>query len=224
MDSHGTTHTTTEGIRDSVHDFYSDLYGPKVSDNATGNFFMQHLQLSLSEEDKEVLEGDLVLADLKRAILSLPKGRSPGSDGIPVELYATFWDLVGSDLLEVFRCSMREGLLPNSLRGGCIRLIYKKKGDRADVKNWRPISLLNVDFKILSKTLFLRLRPVVSTVVESDQTCGIPGRKISDNLCFVRDVLSYVKDRGLSLCLLNLDQEKAFDRLNHSFMFQVLKH
>ncbi|KAJ1098372.1 hypothetical protein NDU88_003484 [Pleurodeles waltl] len=91
MDSHGTTQTTTEGILDSVHYFYSDLYGAKVSDNATVNFFMQHLQLSLSEEDKKVLEGDLVLADLKRAMLSLPKWRSPGSDGIPVELYATFW-------------------------------------------------------------------------------------------------------------------------------------
>ncbi|KAK6471301.1 hypothetical protein HHUSO_G29651 [Huso huso] len=107
------------------------------------------------------------------------------------------------------------------MREGCISLLYKK-GDKKEIKNWRPVTLLCVDLKILSKVVFLRLQSVISSVVNSDQTCGIPGRLLTDSLALVRDIIEYVKDRNVPLCLLSLDQEKAFDRLNHSFIMSIL--
>lgn len=71
------------------------------------------------------------------------------------------------------------------------RLLYEKD-DRRDLKNWRAISLLNVDYKICSKAPAIRLSKVLSTTIHPDQTCSVPGRSIFENLLLLRDVLDYV--------------------------------
>ena len=71
----------------------------------------------------------------------MAKGKSPGSDGLPMEFYVAFWDLFGGDLVNVFNASLEAGLLPFSQLEALIALIFKK-GDHLDHKNWRPISLL----------------------------------------------------------------------------------
>ena len=82
------------------------------------------------------------------------------------------------------------------------------------LKNWRPISLLNVDYKILSKALTTRLSRVLSSIIREDQTCSIPGRTIFDNLALFRDTLDYISVTDETGILVNLDQEKAFDRVD----------
>lgn len=77
------------------------------------------------------------------------------------------------------------------MRQSITRLLYKKD-DKRDLKNWRPISLLNVDYKICSKALAIRLSKVLSTITHPDQTCSVPGQSIFDNLILLRDVLDYV--------------------------------
>jgi len=91
-------------------------------------------------------------------------------------------------------------------------VIYKK-GDRKSLKNWRPISLLNVDYKICSKAISVRLSKVLEFIVDPDQTCSVPGRKISSNLHTLRDILDYIDRTGETGILVSLDQEKAFDRV-----------
>lgn len=108
------------------------------------------------------------------------------------------------------------------MRMGCITLLYKK-GERSDLSNWRPITLLNVDYKILAKAITLRLRGVMASVVHPDQTCGVQGRTCALNLCLIRDVLSKAEEQNVPVALLSLDQEKAFDRTSHNFLFSVLE-
>lgn len=78
--------------------------------------------------------------------------KSPGSDGLPVEFYRAFWHILGSDLVDVLSDSFSAGSLPPSLRSALISGIFKK-GDRLNCKNWRPISLLNVDYKLCAQAL-----------------------------------------------------------------------
>lgn len=92
------------------------------------------------------------------------------------------------------------------------------------MKNWRPISLINVDYKICSKAISLRLSKVLDSVVDPDQTCYIPGRSIVSNLLLLRGTLDHIEPTGEAGVLVSLDQEEAFDRVNRSFLLNLLEH
>ena len=86
----------------------------------------------------------------------MAKRKSPGTDGLPAEFYLASWDILGPDLVEALNASFDSGLLPLSQRDALISLVFKKS-DRLLHKNWRPISLLSVDYKICARALAGRL-------------------------------------------------------------------
>ena len=129
--------------------------------------------------------------------------------------------LLGQDLVEILNYSYEHGQLSGLQKQGIIRLLYKKD-DPLLLKNWRPISLLNIDYKICTKVLANRLKKVLSVIQSEDQTCGVPVRSIYDNLFLLRVTLDYIDHKQLSAALISLDQEKAFDRINHGFLQRVL--
>ena len=90
-------------------------------------------------------------------------------------------------------------------------------------KHWRPISLLNVDYKIATRSVAGRLLRLIASVVSPDQTCGVPGRSISENLTTLRDLVSYAEMENIPVALLSLDQEKAFDRVDWAFLSRTLE-
>ena len=89
-------------------------------------------------------------------------------------------------------------------------------------KNWRPISLLNTDYKLASKAITECLKNVMSSIVHQDQTCGVVGRSIFSNLHLIRDVLDMIDKTNETGILVTLDQEKAFDRVDHEFLMRTL--
>ncbi|XP_044227204.1 uncharacterized protein LOC122995885 [Thunnus albacares] len=153
--------------------------------------------------------------------MSLQSGRAPGIDGLPVDFYKSFWSVLGEDLLEVVTSSLERGRLPLSCRRAVITLL-PKKGDLQELKNWRPVSLLCTDYKILSKVLASRLREVMASVIHTDQTYCVPGRLISDNVTLIRDVLEVSSSLAVDTGLISIDQEKAFDRVEHQYLWQTL--
>ena len=128
---------------------------------------------------------------------------------------------MGPDLVEVLNASFDSGLLPFSQQGALISLIFKK-GDRLLHKNWRPISLFNVDYKFCARALAGRLLRVIHHVVARDRTCGVPHRFIGENVALLRDVVHYANDADLPLAILSLDQDKAFHRDNWPFLQSTL--
>ena len=98
-----------------------------------------------------------------------------------------------------------------------------KEGEKKDLKNCRPISLLFVDYKIGTRALAAQLQKVLSSVLHKDQTCGVPGRSIFSNLYLIRDLIEYCSAKNLPLAIISLDQEKAFDRVNWNFLDRVLQ-
>ena len=90
------------------------------------------------------------------------------------------------------------------------------------MKCYRPISLLNIDYKIIPKIITIRLGKVLPKIIGIDQTCSVKGRSIFDNLHLLRNVIDYIDQKNLSACFICLDQEKAFDRVSRSYMFDTL--
>ena len=115
------------------------------------------------------------------------------------------------------------GALSGSQRTGLITLICKDKDAAADLSNWRPITLLNYDYKIISKVIYMRLQNVISSIINIDQTCGIRGRSILDNLHLMRNIIDYANDKNIKAAVLSLDQSKAFDRVSHEYLFATLR-
>ncbi|KAI8521375.1 hypothetical protein Bbelb_011290 [Branchiostoma belcheri] len=217
----GDTVSSREGILDTFEDFYSNLYRAGETDGQEQASFLDHLEASLSDSSRNFLDRPLSLEELGAALKEMAHSKTPGSDGLPMEFYQQFWPTLGQDLLDVLNEGLNEGLLSTSQREGVVTLL-DKKGDPLDPANKRPISLLNVDYKILSKTMTNRLKSVVSEVVHTDQSCGIPGRTIEDSTTLLRDIAAYVDSKNSPCVLIALDQEKAFDRVDHKYLIEVL--
>ena len=101
-------------------------------------------------------------------------------------------------------------------------LLYKDKGDLDDLANYRPISLINSDVKLITKVLTERLKHVLPTIIHHSQT-AIDSRKIDHSIHMIRDLIDYANEQNMDACLLFIDQEKAFDRVNHDFLFKIME-
>jgi hypothetical protein len=149
-------------------------------------------------------------------------GKSPGLDGFPAEFYQRFWPLLGQDYVDVMNYGYSVGRLSASQRSGVITLLHKR-GDRLDMKNWRPITLLCVDYKIAAKVIANRLLQVIQFLVHDNQSCGVPGRNPILNNRLLKDIVSEINRCGLGGAILSLDQEKAFDRVEWPYLQRVLE-
>ena len=214
--------TSSAEILDEAATFYEELYANEPIDMDCQEHLLSSIDMCLSDVERESLEGALDNESCFAALSAMKKFKTPGLDGLPAEFYQCFWSKLGDDLVDVLNYSLFNGLFPESMRLALISLLFKK-GDRLDLKNWRPISLLNVDYKIGTKTLANRLKTVLPSILNEDQTCGVPGRSIFDNLRLVRDSICYVEQKGNSLAIVKIDQEKAFDRVSWEFLQKILE-
>ena len=102
--------------------------------------------------------------------------------------------------------------------------LIPKDDDPLDIKNYREISLLNVDYKIITKALTIRLSKYMTFLIHTDQKCGVKGRNIQELNHLIRDIITLAHDNNLSNLILSLDQTKAYDRVSHSFLHKILEH
>ena len=110
-----------------------------------------------------------------------------------------------------------------SQRQAVITLIQKKDHDRCDLTNWRPISLLNLDAKIVSKVIAEQMKCLLPELIHNNQSVYIPGRNISENIRSILDIMEYTKVKKLPGLLLFIDFEKAFDSLEWDFLENCLE-
>ena len=208
-------------IRKRAVSFYKELYKKEIpQDGVDNSAFLNNLP-QLSEEANADLERPLTLEELYSALQTMDSGKASGLDGLPVAFYKSFWAELGTDVLTVLSDSLSEGQLPLSCRRAVLTLI-PKKGDLSDIRSWRPVSVLCTEYKLLSKALAIRLGDVLGQVIHPDQTYCVPGRLIQNNISFIRDIVDLGKSFNLEFGLVSIDQEKAFDRVDHSYLWSTL--
>ena len=150
--------------------------------------------------------------------------KSPGSDGLNAEFYNAFWPSIGNLVVESLNTSFERGELSPSQKRSIITLLAKSDSDRQLLKNWRPISLLNIDYKIASNVLAYRMKTVLPTLIHQDQVGYLKGRQITDAVRNVADTIHYTDIKNNPGLLLFLDFRKAFDTINFEYILKCLKH
>ena len=211
-------------INQEFKHFYQKLYSSEAqfSKNDLDSFFADLDLPKLTEQQTRLIDSLFTLTEIYDALKEMKHGKSPGLDGIPPELYLTFWDELGPLLLEMFQQAIMKGSFNRDISTAIISLLQKKGKDGTICANYRPLSLLNGDLKLYAKVLARRLETTLPTLVHPDQTGFVKQRFASDNL---RRLL-HIIDRApkTSTCaVLSLDAEKAFDRLEWEYLWYTMK-
>ena len=213
--------TDLEKLPEVAASFYRRLYTPDTPTDAEAiELMLEQLDADheVAQVDADELEKHCTMEELLAALKRTASHRSPGEDGLPYEFYRVFWEQIGPLLLEVIKESFARGKLPRSCRTGVIKLLYKK-GDKEDLRNWRPLSMLNCDYKLAASVLASRLGRVAGQLIYTEQTGFIKGRNIGENVLLMQSVLDLEHKSG---CVLMLDQEKAYDRVSWGFIDRAL--
>ena len=212
---------------EEIKSFYENLYSS--SKNATNEAFQeftgsisQHIPM-LSQDQCNEIEGVLTLDECWAALKSMGTGKSPGEDGFTVEFYRCFFDILGNDLLNSLNAAYENGEMSISQRRGVITLIPKENSDPRELSNWRPITLLNVDYKIASKAIASRIEKFLPLLINSNQTGFMKGRYIGQNIRLINDIMEQTELQGIPGILLLLDFRKAFDTIEWGFIRQTLR-
>ena len=212
-------------IMKEVEVFYSSLYktdNSKIPNDVSNTFLLSQAIPKLSNEEAMACEGRLTLAECFKSLRSFQSNKSPGNDGLTVEFYNAFWESLGKLLVDSLNCSFDKGELSNSQKQAIITLIEKKDKDKRKISNWRPISLINVDVKIGSKAIALRLQTVLPRIIHHNQHAYVKGRTINDAIRTIDDILVYTERYGINGKMLAIDFQKAFDSVNRNFLFSTL--
>lgn len=191
-ESDGTIVSNIAGLCDSISSFYSGLFSSKPTDAAGRESLLSNICSTLTPEQDSSCDGLLSVGECRSALSGMAKRKAPGSHGLPMEFYVKFWDVLGNGCLSL---SQRSGVISLSLT----------KGDQLDIRNWRLISLFNVDYTLASRVIAGRVLKVIQLVVDKYQTCGVPGRFIGENVAFLRDVIDYATQSDVPVAILSLE-------------------
>ncbi len=179
------------------------------------------MQGSLSEEEKVGCDADFTAMEFESQLPHINKESSPGMDGISNLFYVLYWGVIGEDFVEMSNTILQSDTCCVSQYMGLIILLYKD-GDRENLSNWRPITLLNTDYKLIERVIAQRMKTVLPNLVNSDQCGYIKGRYIGDAARLNEDIITHCEDVNEAGAVLFIDQSKAFDRVEWEWLNLVL--
>ena len=217
----GKTITDPNEILREEESFYKTLYTEPHNNNVENSFFNDEIIPQLSPESRNKCDLILTEGDLAKALRDLPNNKTPGSDGISTEFYKFFWPDVKDIVTDSIHYALDNKQLSIDQKRGILTLIPKKDKDLRHLKNWRPLSLLNTDYKILTKALASRLQDVIPEIVSPNQTGYIKGRYIGENIRTIYDIIEYTSLKNIPGMIVMLDFEKPLI-VSHGNFF--LKH
>ena len=224
----GASLTSQLDISRHVVDFYRKLFSSRDPHMTDIQQYLENSKLEkIDTPTSESIDRPIDIDELTKIVESLKTNKSPGWDGLSSEFFIKFWVELGPTLLKVLDEAYETMLLPPSMRIGVISLIPKPKPppELKHIKNWRPITLLNTDYKILTHAIKSRIMQAVPKLISNSQSGFQPGKSTCDNLILMYLVLEYYDshpdEEGL---LLEIDYARAFDSVEFEYLFETLKY
>ena len=218
------TNDETE-INNHIYSFFNYLYKETLS--FSGNNLETYLNTisfpKLTKGKSKTLGGGITEKELLIALQSMENNKSPGNDGLTKEFYITFWNEVKVPLILAIEKAYLVKQLGAWQKEAVIKLIEKKGRNKRYIQNWGPISLLNVDVKLISKALAERLKNVLPEIMSPNQNAYVKNRCISEGGRLISDLLEMSKVLNKECFFVTIDIEKAFDSVNHHFLIVILE-
>ena len=194
----------------------------KDIDSVDRQYIANNLSSTLTEKERKELEVELSYEELTIAIKSMKKGKTPGSNGFSSDFFRVFWNMLGTFLYRAFKTCRSKGELLATHQVSLITLIPKSGQTNHSLKGWRPISLLNVDYKIISTAIASRFKKVINRIISSSQTAYIKNRFIVENSRLVYDVISHINQTSSPGLIMAADFEAAFETVSWPYLRAVL--
>jgi hypothetical protein len=198
--------------------FYQNLFGPSQETDISLNDLNMQL---LDDFDRSCLTRHFDMDEIREVVFSMKHNRAPGPDSIPVEFFQEFWDTIKTDLFKLFQDFYAGTLNIERLNYGVVTLIPKVP-NVDDIKAFRPICLLNVCYKIITKVLTNRLANCITNVISDCQYGFIKGKYIMDGVVSLHEIIHEVKKKKQSGVIFKVDFEKAYDKVNWNFLYQMM--
>lgn len=225
LDSQNTLLTDPSLVAAAFRAYYAELYSSQVKVTAQETqAFLQNIPFSQISESKLVnLEATLTADEITSAIASLAPTKAPGLDGLPLDFYAAYPEVLVPELLRLYNYIFESESLPQSLCQAVIIVLPKLGKDPQYPDSYRPISLLQADIKILAKILAIRLNQIILSLIHPDQTGFMPGKNTAMKLrCLYMNIQAAHESIG-KRAVVALDATKAFDSVEWEYLWECLK-
>ena len=212
-------------IAKTVAQFWGSIGKEPATDPTAGEQVLAAVRaanLVMPQHDADAVGDPQVMEwEVRHAIKHSQPGKAPGLDGLPVELYRRCMGVCAPLLARLFTAMGTTGSAPRGFNDGVI-VVFHKSGPRSEPANYRPITLLNTDYRVLAKLLAIRLRPVQGAVIEPEQTAFLPRRLIGDNIMLLQLLPHALPASSMAACVF-LDFKKAYDTISRPFLFSLLE-
>jgi hypothetical protein len=221
QDNNGRICRDEDGLKGIARNYFIELFQRA---NSSRQNVINVVPQSITLEDNDALTAPFSLEEFKEATFSMQIDKCPGPDGFNPGFYQKFWNMCGSEIYEAGCSWLAQGIFPPKLNSTNITLI--PKGDvQETMKDWRPIALCNVLYKIISKVLANRLKLVLDKCISDNQSAFVPGRSILDNAMAAIEIVHYMKTKSKGNkydAALKLDISKAYDRIDWDYLRDIM--
>ncbi|KAL3675966.1 hypothetical protein R1sor_025914 [Riccia sorocarpa] len=213
-----------EGVLEEVHKFYKDLYNAEEESDEMlekRRMVVGRIEKRLTVEQNTTLEAIPSVELINRIVKEMPKEKSPGIDGVMVEILRIGWEFMEEDCVQMVRSFWDKKKLIGKDGRGVIKLIPKNERKHL-LQNWRPITLLTMTYKIVAKIIAIRLKDMLPGIIDTQQTGFVAGRNIIDNILSLRLGQEWAQITNQDVIFVKLDFMKAYDRVAHRFLWDTL--
>lgn len=219
------TENQHEILREIRKQFEKQFQSKKCDEAASSEFLYEPPNTMVSQVNTDKMNKKITENEVLQAILSFKNGKCPGEDGLSIDFYKIYKESIVPMLTQLYNEGAEKNKLPDSFYFGIISLLYKGKGDKTERSSWRPLTMINNDYKILAKVLVNRMRETMKELISPDQNCAVGGRDIRDGLLSLCNTIYYAEQEELEECiLLSIDHMSAFDIIEWKYMHDTLEH
>eukprot|EP00253_Pinus_taeda_P035972 PITA_35972 len=210
-----------EEIKEAAFNHFSALVtaDPQPVDSVD---FLSAIENKITADQNNELDKEVTIEEIEWSIFSMAQDKAPGPDGFIVTFYRTHWEIIKKDFVRMVKNFFSKSKLGNNIKSSHLALIPKDPNPQS-FDRFRPISLCNVSYKIITKILASRIKNLLPSLISENQGGFFPKRHITDNVILIQEAIHNSINRKEKGMIIKLDMANAFDRVNHQFLREVLE-